>query len=153
MLRSKKRQVAEDEEKAKLAEASIPEVTSTQLETLGERFDDKRVKLTHIKFGRADNLWVESLPGVTISTNGLLSTIDTKAAQQWIGFSIFDNNGRSFGRCFAPKETYADLIAGMKKGTEISLRGYVVAMEGSELYGVVCYKIDVDVPEARQDAP
>jgi hypothetical protein len=143
------RKATENIEREKLAEAAIPEITATQLDTLGERYANKRVKITFARFTRADNNWVDFLPGVTISSNGLQSMINVDEKRKWIGFVARDTKGEYFDRIFASKDTYGDLLAGLDSGSVISLRGTAVMLPrtGGD-YGIICDKVVVEKPPA-----
>jgi hypothetical protein len=123
---------------------AAPVVTIPQLNLLGERYDRKAVKLRKVVFSGADNLWVEQLPGVAIADNGLVTTVDVTESQKWIGFSVRDGDYESFTRCYASKAVYGELLAAMKRGTKLTLYGYVVRLRQAGWYGLVADQIIVD---------
>ena len=118
-------------------------MTSNQLSTLGEKYDRKSAKMLGVSFQTADNIWVDKLPGITLASDGLVSTIDMREHNKWIGFSIRDSNGKQFQFCFASKDIFGEVLAAMKSGTKLNLIGRVVELEHAGWYGLVCTKIEV----------
>jgi hypothetical protein len=80
-------------------------VTIEDLENVPERYKDKSVILKNIKLDGFSNSWVDNLPGVTINSNGLVSTINVKAKEKWIGLQI-EEKRKTFWKCFTLKENY-----------------------------------------------
>lgn len=123
------------------------EVTTTQLETLGEQYVGKTVVLTGCSFMGADNTWVDELPGVTIRSNGLASVINRDNLEQWIGFSFDDSNGKLFQHAFALKSDKGEMLAQLKDYTKINVRGVVVKLNQAGWYGLVCDTIEIVPPK------
>lgn len=132
-----------EKEKQEQIEKSTPEITAAQLETLGERYVKMSVKMTNAQFDSADNTFVDELPGVTVEDNGLEEIIDMRERNLWIGFSVADSNGRSFNYCYALKSHYGDMVAGMKAGATVNLRGVVVELTQAGEYGLICTSVEV----------
>jgi exonuclease VII large subunit len=119
------------------------EISATQLETLGEKYVGKAVKMIHCNFSGASNTFVDELPNVTIASNGLQSVINRNELEKWIGFSVNDSNGRLFMRAFASKKDMGEFLATMKNGTVVNISGVVVKLDQAGSYGIVCDKIEI----------
>ena len=120
-----------------------PIVSTAQLENLGERFEGKAVKMLGVSFSDASNTWVSSLPGITLSSNGLISRVDSSQMEKWIGFNGRDSSGAFFQYFFASKDTYGDLIVSLKAGQKINVSGTVLKLDHPGWYGLVCTRIEV----------
>lgn len=135
---------------AEEAEKNAPEVTMAQLKIVGERYDGKLVKVTNCRFGGADNIWVDQLPGVTVWSNGIQSVIRKNELESWVGFRVGQDD--SYGEMFAVKADFADILLAMKRGEKLSLYGRVVRLRQAGWYGIVCYRIEkADTKEAEKD--
>jgi hypothetical protein len=132
---------------AAAAEAAIPVVSAKELETVGERFDKKTVKMPGCTFVEVDNFWVNAMPGVTVSANGLVSMIDRREHEKWIGLNVRDSKGDFYNYAFASKQAYADMLLKLKEGQPLNLRGVVIELDGINERGLVCTHIEV-VPVA-----
>lgn len=151
--RQAQEKLVRDQQRAAEEEAALPQITFAQLDTLGERFYNKRVKITHVVFGKADNSWVDDLPGITISSDGLQSLVNTTEAERWIGFFATDSHQIFFQRLFALKGTYGDMIASLKDGTQLTLVGRVIRLDTNDWYGLVCDKIILEDAGAAPSTP
>jgi seryl-tRNA synthetase len=124
----------------------VTAVNSAQMKTIGERFNGQKVKMVHCTFDAVDNILVDELPGVTLSSNGLISEINRAEHDKWIGFSVRDKDYIYFAALFAEKKDFADLLVALKTGATINVTGTVVALENQH-FGIVCSKIE-KVPDA-----
>lgn len=129
--------------------ALAPEVTAKQVEVLGEKYEGKTVKISQCKFLESNVNLVSELPGVTLESNGLQSVLDAREHQKWIGFALHDSAGTFFQFAFASKVDYGEVLAAMKKNTQLNLVGRVVRMSGTLAYGLVCSDIEI-VQEQKQ---
>ena len=137
-----------------LAADGTDEITVTKLETMGEKYENKIVKMTDLGFIKADNESLDLLPGITISDNGLISRVNTREMENWIGFMVSDSNGRLFQRVYAYKKDYGELIVGLKRGQKINVRGVVLGLSNAGWYGLICTKIEVvPLAPAKDDRP
>ena len=127
----------------KVANGAVPEVTATQLNTLGEKYDGKTVKMVGVRFSGAANTWVDQLPGISLGSNGLITRVNVQEMQKWIGFSILDNDSKSFSFAFALKGDYGEFLAAMKDDQRINVQGVVVKLTQPGWYGLVCSKIEI----------
>jgi exonuclease VII large subunit len=133
-----------------LASAESPEVNTARLETTGEKYENKVVRMIGVKFNDVDNSSVDLLPGITLASNGLVSRIDTRELEKWIGLSIVDKEGKLFLHVYALKAEYGEILVTLKRGRRINLQGTVVALDQPGWYGLVCSKIEI-VPDVDTD--
>jgi len=82
----------------------VVEVTAAMLETMGEKYANKTVKMIGLKFSETDNDNLDVLPGITIASNGIVSRVDVRQMEKWIGFDANDSNGKFFQRFYASKK-------------------------------------------------
>ena len=126
-------------------------ITLKQLEITGDKYKHSQVRIQPLIFQGADNRFLDKLPGVMTSTDGVFSTINTEELHKWIGFAVSDDDGESCSYLFAKKEAFADRLVPMKPGTKIDVCGTVielVLMPGT--YGIVCDRIVVTRNEAAK---
>lgn len=133
---SLRRQVAELQKQVEIltggkfrqASGDVIEVSSGQLNTLGEKYLGKKVGISNAKFKRADNTWVELLP-------------DDKDKSAFIGFFAYDSKGTIFQRFLVPKDKLGDFVANLSPGDSISIIGTVIATNHDGWYAVMCDRI------------
>lgn len=131
-------------EQGRLAEDRVtPEIKSKHLATVGERYVGKRVKLLSASFRQLEKTWLTQIPGVMVSSNGLVTQYDKKAAEAWVGFFIRDRDQQLCQFVFAPKDRWADTLLEMKEGQLMNLAGVVTELETMEQHGLLIYDIEV----------
>jgi len=138
----KRARAAKEQARRDAEEAKIPEITIQQLQILGEKYAGKRVRITGISFGGAGNTFVDWLPGVVLSDNGLQTVVNVDEMQKWVNFSVFDADLHTFSFAFVLKDKYGEKLAAMKEFHPISIHGYVIALRTAGDYGIVCDRID-----------
>lgn len=144
------RDIAEAKRKAD-EEAAIPVLSIKQLELTGERYVGQTVKMAG-QFGRAGSSRVDSLPGITTASNGLLSSINTSEKAKWLDFSFTDKDRNSLWDAFAPKEQYIEMMLSLEEGTPIRIRGVVVELfHRPGDFGIVCETIERDEVKPPED--
>lgn len=124
------------------AQDGIPVVTAKRLEIYGQEYKDKTIRMLNCAFINVNNNWVDSLPGVTLRSNGLTSTLDLREKDKWVGFYIHDSEGTFWTYCFASKESTGEFLLSLADGAKIDLEGIVFtrARSGGEV-GVLVTKI------------
>jgi len=123
--------------------SDLPEVTWKMIETTGEKYDGKMIRMTNITFAESSTSWVNQLPGITLSTNGLVSRVDSKQLEKWIGFFARDKKGDFGQRYFALKSDFADTLLSLDRNTIIDIVGIVVKLKNAGWYGVIVTDIKV----------
>jgi hypothetical protein len=122
---------------------NIQEVDADKLEAFGSKLAGKPVRLLNVKFTGISNTWVTTLPGIAISSNGLITKYDGKLADRWVGFNITDQSGEHMQHMFAEKQEWAEFLINLKKGTErINITGVVVPLSSNGWHGVVVTSIE-----------
>lgn len=118
--------------------ASIIQVSPVQLETLGERFLGKTVQMNNVTFVRADNLYLDDLPGTKLNPDDDESRVQKDRENDWIGFWVRDAQGNAFGRVFANKAKFGDVLVSTPEDTKVSLSGSVVELQRSKKFALIC---------------
>lgn len=148
-LKSFKPQLLEEGlwEEGRLArDTRCPEIKSKHLETVGERYVGKQVKMLTVRFAGLNSIWLTQIPGVMVSSNGLVTQYNKKAVEAWVGFFINDRNGELCQFVFAPKDAWADKLLEMEKGQLLNLVGVVTEMERSSDHGLLVYDVEILKP-------
>lgn len=143
-------------------DAAATEVTIAKLRATGQRYVGQRVKLAGVVFSRADNRWVENIPGVwtkrkgqavtyiEADPRGVVGTATLKQAplgfrnpEDWVGFAVTSPDGRdSFRFLFGVATTVlGEQITALTAEQPVTIYGEVFAMDDEGVYGVVCDKI------------
>ena len=120
----------------------IVEVDSKRLETFGSEFVGKQVRFTNAKWIETTTSWITSLPNVQVSSNGLLTRYDAKAADRWVGFRFVDSKGEYFGYAFASKAEWGEFLLNLERNQPINLVGTVIKLEKSNDFGVIAFAIE-----------
>lgn len=127
----------------KVADAKgIVDISTSQLETVGEKYVNKPARMLGTTFIQSTNVWVPELPNVTLESNGIVATINMREHDKWVGFFIKDARDELFQNCFASKEVYGEFLAATTKGTKLNLVGYVVPLNHAGWHGFVCVQIE-----------
>lgn len=125
------------------ADATHPEIAVKHLESVGERFENKPVRMLSLKFDETSDLWLTNLPGVMVDSNGLVTRYDKKAAEGWIGFSATDRNGKRSSKFFARKDKWADKLLELDRGRLLNIVGVVTPMERMTDHAILVYDIEI----------
>ena len=104
------------------------DVTTRQIEIVGDRFINKTVRFYDARFYKADNSKVTRLPGIQIDTNGLITLFDGNAYERWVGFYAEDAEGDAFWNFFCDKATNVDLILSLKRNDHLVIEGVVIEL-------------------------
>ena len=124
-------------------DAKLPEIAVKHLESVGERFENKPVRMLSLTFDETSDLWLTNLPGVMVDSNGLVTRYNKKAAEGWIGFSAADRHGKRTSKFFARKDKWEDKLLELDRGTLVNVVGVVTPMEGMTDYGILIYDIEI----------
>jgi hypothetical protein len=120
----------------------IAEVDSKRLETFGSEFVGRQVRFTNAKWWKTSTTWITNLPNVQVSSNGLLTRYDAKAADRWVGFNFTDSKGELFNYAFASKAEWGEFLLALEKDQPINLVGTVIKLENSQYFGVIVFAIE-----------
>jgi hypothetical protein len=115
-----------------------------ELEHFGERFigDDKAVRISGITFSDINDTWLNFVPGVTVMTNGVMSTVRADWREKLIGFSVSEKKGSGYFMNFvALKPAFGDLLLSLSRGDAITVEGSVFKFENKSGHGVFVTKI------------
>jgi hypothetical protein len=112
------------------------------LETFGSEYVGKQVRFTNAEWLETSTTWITDLPNVQISTNGLLTRYDAKAADQWVGLKIKDSKGEYFSFGFASKADWGEFVLSLEEDQLINLVGTVIKLNNSQRYGVIFFAIE-----------
>lgn len=123
--------------------SDLPEVTWKMIDTTGEKYDGKMIRMINLKFKESSNSWVNQLPGITLSSNGLVSTINVKQLEKWIGFYAEDKKGDFGQRYFALKSDFADTILSLDRNTVFDIVGVAIKLKNAGWYGVIVTELKV----------
>lgn len=129
--------------------ADATEVTVKQIDVTGERYVDKVVKLIGCEFNEVGNYGVDDIPGVTISTNGLMSLINTREQAKWINVSVSDKSDRFFHKVYATKDPWFDRLEKLPRRSKMDIYGVVVKLDGAGNYGIIM--ADADLKPAKDE--
>lgn len=122
---------------------SIPEVTFKKLDIVGERYRRKRVKVVGCRFKKLSTIYLDSLPSVRVSTDGLLTTIKTAEYEKWFGMWLEDKEGESYFKIFAMKAAWVDTFLEMKGDQLLNISGRVVELKNVNGYGIVVTEVEI----------
>lgn len=117
-------------------------ITTKRLETMGEKLARKKVALVGCRFVEVSDDWIDQLPGVTISSNGLQALINVNERQKWIGFRVADDDDHVLSFMFADKEEWGEFLLTLKRGQILNVKGFAIELRHPGWYGVASYEIE-----------
>ncbi len=119
-----------------------PAVTRRILDVRGHELELKPVRVVECLFTDADSD-IDLMPGVEISSNGLVSIVDSKAYEVWMRIQVADSDGESI-YVFAQKEKYGAVFATLPRETTLDIAGVVVPLTGLPgWFGIVATRIEI----------
>lgn len=125
----------------KIGADGATEVTADRIQTMGEQYENKPVRMLDCEFYEVTDTYITSLPGVTIASNGLISRIDVREQEKWVGFTVSDKQEKNFYFLYALKADWAEYLLALKRGDKVNLKGVVVKLDATD-HGIVCTGIE-----------
>jgi len=106
----------------------VAQVTLKRFSLFGREFRGKTVRVTGCRFSEITDD-VDSMPGVTIASDGLQSTINIAEKNKWIQVRFGDSTETLFFECYAAKADFAELFLTLSDGDMFDCEARVVELE------------------------
>ncbi len=119
-----------------------PVVTKRLLAVRGIELELKPVQVVGCRFLKADS-YTGDMPGVEISSNGLVSIVSSKAYDEWMRLTVVDSD-QGYIEVFAQRARYGQTFATLPRDTTLDIVGVVVPLTGLPgRYGIVATRIAI----------
>jgi len=119
-----------------------PIVTKRILAVHGNELELKPVQVVGCRFLGADS-YTGNMPGVEVSSDGLVSIVSSKAYDEWMRLRVTDSD-QGYIEVFAQKARYGQTFATLPRDTTLDIFGVVVPLTGLPgRYGIVATRIEI----------
>lgn len=123
-------------------------ITPKRLEVMGEKYKGKTVEMMAVRFADLSDSFVDEVPGVQISSNGLVSRINVREKEKWVNFAVRGEDNGLHMKFFASKADWAEFLLTIKSGESLNLKGVAIDLVGTTDYGLICTQIERVAPNA-----
>ncbi len=119
-----------------------PIVTKRILAVRGNELELRPVQVVGCRFLGADS-YTGSMPGVEVSSDGLVSIVSSKAYDDWMRLRVTDSD-QGYIEVFAQKARYGQIFATLPRDATLDISGVVVPLAGLPgRYGIVATRIEI----------
>ena len=153
-----------DAEAATLAKQGKVEVTVQLLENYPEKageFKECWMDAEFVKIDGANLLYLTRMQEIDNRALSNLAGYEIKTTdwrEDFLGFSVRDNNGKSYGYCFASKHlSVGKTVASLKSGDSVRITGHLLTMDafgGDKHQRWLCVQsVRVVAPAVKEEGP
>jgi hypothetical protein len=113
------------------------------IEATGERYENKPVRIVNCAISGTSDIYVSDLPGIELSSNGLISYVNAAEYEKWLGVNLTDSAGGYTSKVFIEKSKWVDLVLSLDRKAKVNIDGVVVSLKGPGNYGIIVTQIEV----------